>query len=319
MLFAAYIALARAFDCGAETQRVPNIGYQFRNHLALAALRYFGGLRKRLMGPFGTAILARSENGLLLVPAQDVFVGRHLCFEGSYDPEILAFLLSQCYDESAVLVVGAHVGAFAIPLAKKARSVAAVEANPATCELLKMNALLNAVPHMSVYNFAAGDGNEDVPFLVSTQNTGGSKIRMGDWNRKAYVHDQPDTVTVPMKRLNDAFPGQSFDLIIMDIEGSEALALAGMPDLLSRCNGLVVEIVDHHLNRIARVTNEQFLSLVTPYFDEAIILPDGHRKLGAVSSAPYSKCAFGELMSVCREHDVANVLFRRTSAAHPHE
>ena len=130
---------------------------------------------------------------------------------------------------------------------------------------------------------------------------------------------QPDTVTVPMKRLDDAFPGQSFDLIIMDIEGSEALALAGMPDLLSRCNGLVVEIVDHHLNRIARVTNEQFLSLITPYFDEAIILPDGHRKLGAVGSAPYSKCAFGELMSVCRAHDVANVLFRRTSAAHPHE
>ena len=44
-------------------------------------------------------------------------------------------------------------------------------------------------PYMEVYNFAAGDRNEEIPFLISRQNTGGSKIRMGEWNRKAYLYD----------------------------------------------------------------------------------------------------------------------------------
>jgi FkbM family methyltransferase len=276
--------------------------------------RCFGSMRKLLIGPFGKAILTESENGMLLVPVSDAFVGRSLCFKGHYDRAILRFLIDQCRQESEVLVVGAHVGAFAIPLANKVRRVVAIEANPRTHELLRLNALLNELQNLEVHNFAAGDRTDDVSFIATSTNTGGSRMKMGEWGRKSHFLETPQTVTVKMRRLDEVFPTSIFDLIVMDVEGSESLALSGMQSLLGRSRALVVEIVEEHLRRIAKVSNEQFLSLITPHFDEAIILPEGSRKEQRISARSYSKRAFGELMVACSNRDVvANVLFRRAS------
>ena len=280
--------------------------------------RLFGSLRRRLIGPFATAVLAETENGVLLVPVRDAFVGRALCFRGSYDPAILRCLLAQCGRDSEVLVVGAHVGAFAIPVARKVRKVAAVEANPKTHELLALNALLNGLRNLEIHHFAAGDRTEDVSFVAASTNTGGSRVRMGEWGRRPNFTESPQTVIVPMRRLDDVFPDANFDLIIMDIEGAEAMALKGMQNLLARSRALVVEIVEEHLRQIAKINNQQFLALISPFFDEAVILPEGRsRQLPSLPKA-YPRNAFGELMAACCNRDVvANVLFRRSSSSLP--
>jgi FkbM family methyltransferase len=278
--------------------------------------RCFGGFRKIVAGPYGTAILTESDNGVLLVPIRDAFVGRALCFKGHYDISILQFLYEQCNEESEVLVVGAHVGAFAIPLAKKVRNVVAVEANPNTYELLSKNVLLNGLRNLAVYNFAAGDRAGNISFVATETNTGGSRVKMGEMGLGSHFNEKPETVTVMMRRLDDVFPESSFDLIVMDVEGSEALALGGMQNLLGRSRALVVEIVEQHLRHIAKVSNEQFLSLLAPHFDEAIILPEGSRIQKLSKPSPYPRRAFSELMAACCNRDVvANVLFRRTSIA----
>jgi FkbM family methyltransferase len=279
----------------------------------IGAPRCFGSLRARLVGPFGRAVLAKSVNGMLLVPVSDAFVGRSLCFKGCYDDAVLTFLLSQCNSASEVLVIGAHIGAFAIPLAKKVRHLVAVEANPATFELLELNVLLNGLKNMEIHNFAAGDMEDEVSFITTHTNTGGSRMKTEEWSRRAHFNEKPKTVVVRMHRLDEVFPDSTFDLMVMDIEGSEALALRGMQGLLGRSRALVVEIVEKHLRRIAKVTNEEFLSLVTPFFDEAVILPEGARHEGQVNKV-YGKSAFGELMRAsCNGDVVANVMFRRAS------
>jgi FkbM family methyltransferase len=243
------------------------------------------------------------------VPVSDAFVGRSLCFKGRYDDAVLNFLLSQCNSESDVLVVGAHVGAFAVPLAKRARHVVAVEANPATYELLRLNALLNGLNNLEIHNFAAGDRETETSFIVARTNTGGSRVKAGEGSR-TQLREKMETVTVRIRRLDDVFPNSTFDLTVMDIEGSETLALRGMPRLLARSGALVVEIVEQHLRQIANVTNEEFLSLITPYFDEAVILPEGAKKEGQDFKV-YCKSAFGELMKTCCQRDiVTNVMFR---------
>jgi FkbM family methyltransferase len=282
----------------------------------LGVPRCFGSIRKLLIGPFGTAILTEGENGVILVPVSDAFVGRALCFKGSYDPAILRFLFTQCNQESEVLVVGAHVGAFAIPLAMKVSKVIAVEANPNTYELLRQNVLLNGLQNLEIHNFAAGDKTGDVSFVVTNTNTGGSRVKMGESDRRSHFYEKPQTVTVRMSRLDDVFPVSTFDLILMDVEGSETLALSGMQSLLGRSRALVVEIVEHHLRRIAEVSNERFLSLIPPHFDEAIVLPEGARERRVISPSSYPKSAFGDLMVACCNQDVvANVLFRRASTS----
>jgi FkbM family methyltransferase len=242
-----------------------------------------------------------------------MLVGRRLSFHGRYDPELLSFLLERCEAASEVLFVGAHVGALAIPAAKRARRVVAVEANPATFELLRMNVALNGLQNVEIHNFAAGDRNGEVGFLTSRLNSGASGVEMGGWG-EAYIYDKPEKIVVRMKTLDQAFPGARFDLIVMDIEGSEALALRGMNALVGRSRGLLVEVFEQHLRRIARVTNEEFLSLLEPHFDEALVLPEKPRRGQPASRGPYSKSAFPEMMLECCKQGMANVMFSKAQA-----
>lgn len=247
------------------------------------------------------------------VPADDMFVGRKLCFHGCYDREDLGVLMEACDGNSRVLIVGAHVGSLAIPLAKRVRNVVAVEANPATFDLLRMNVMLNGLANVDLHNLAAGNSNTLVAMLASRLNTGGSKLRMGEWNRWVYTYDRPETVRVRMRRLDEVLQKTEFDLIVMDIEGSETRALRGMPELLKRGGALMVEVNEHHLRQIARVTNDEFLTLLAPHFDEAEVLPGGPQEAGGNPRRRYSRVDFGEMMSECCRRGSANALFRKSS------
>lgn len=288
-----------------------------RDRAALRFASLLGAVRRRLAGPYAAAILSRGANGLLLVPVGDMFVGRKLCFNGSYDDEDIQVLIGACNSGSRVLVVGAHVGSLAVPLAKRVESVEAIEANPDTFELLRLNVVLNDLRNLNVHNLAAGDCARTVPILASRVNTGGSKLKIGEWNRWVYTYDNPETVTVQMRKLDDVFPGGRFDLVVMDIEGSEALALRGMQKMLSACGALMVEIVDHHLRNIAKVSNDEFLSLLAPHFDEAVVLPGNSRNLSLASPRQYREEGFADMMSECCRRGSANVLFRKSSRLHP--
>jgi FkbM family methyltransferase len=63
----------------------------------------------------------------------------------------------------------------AIPLSRCAREVIAVEANPVTYDLSKMNSSLNSATNIQAINDAASDKEEDIEFLFNRDNSGGSK------------------------------------------------------------------------------------------------------------------------------------------------
>jgi FkbM family methyltransferase len=286
-----------------------SIAAELRDRLKLRVLEIFAKLRGLGIGPYSLAILTRTENGTLLVPASDVMVGRRLSFNGRYDSELLSSVLAKCDATSEILFVGAHVGALAIPVAKRVRRVVAVEANPSTFELLRMNVLLNGLQNVEIHNFAAGDRNGEVSFLASALNSGGSGLDIGVRDRWAFINGKPRKIDVQIKRLDGVFPNEHFDLIVMDIEGSEALALRGMGGLLARSGGLLVEVFERHLRNVAKVSNEEFLSFIGPYFDEAFILAEKPRSGEAASSGPYPKPAFPEMMFECCTRGMANVMF----------
>ena len=55
------------------------------------------------------------------------------------------------------------------------------------------------------------------------------------------------------------FSDFQFDLVFMDIEGSEYFAMNGMPNILSICNTLITEFLPHHLDRVGGITVNNFL------------------------------------------------------------
>jgi len=150
--------------------------------------------RQALLGQYSRAILTEGYNGKLLIRTTDMVVGFHLANEGCYDREVVEYHLSYLTHQSKVLIVGTHVGSLLIPLARRVAQVVGIEANQDTFELLQMNLLLNGLKNVTVYNYAAGNENKSVSFIMNTHNTGGSKIKMGVASQEGpsiYTYDNP--------------------------------------------------------------------------------------------------------------------------------
>lgn len=230
----------------------------------------FTRLKRRMVGGHVEALLANGRNGLLLIDLEDQNVGRKLSFGGEYGWDEVERLRGYVTPDSSVLFVGSHVGAIVIPIAKSCRSVVAVEANPRTFRLLQINMTLNDCGNVETINRAASDKEEELQFLMSRVNPGGSK-RMPKVHKYMYFSDSPEVITVKANRLDDLLAGRSFDVIFMDIEGSEYFALGGMPRLLAAARVLCMEFVPHHLKNVSGVSVAQLLALIEPHFSSLFI------------------------------------------------
>ena len=83
---------------------------------------------------------------------------------------------------------------------------------------------------------------------------------------KMYFYDNPKVTVVQGVRLDDYLHDHDFDLVFMDIEGSEYFAFLGMQEILAHAKALIVEFLPHHLIQVAGVTVEQFLAPLMPHF-----------------------------------------------------
>ena len=228
-----------------------------------AKARKSRGLRKRL-GHNIRAIITESENGIFAVDPEDLEVGEKLR-KGGFGLDEIERLGKYLNAESKVLIVGSHIGSLAIPLAKKCAKLVAVEANPDTFELLKLNISLNDCTNIKAHNIAASDKREQLKFLKSRVNSGGSKRAPKNRNFM-YDFDKPEVIEVEAYSLDEHLGVHPYDLIIMDIEGSEYFALKGMAKTLVQSKVLVVEFLPHHLRDVAGITVDEFLSVIPDEF-----------------------------------------------------
>jgi FkbM family methyltransferase len=238
--------------------------------LKLFVLNKFAQLRRQIVGRKTCALLVESDHGPLLVGVEDMMVGRKLASHGCYSPEELCRLLSLVGTDSEVLVVGGHVGTMVVPLSKASRALTVIEANPDSYRLLEMNLLLNGCGNVRALHLAASDKCEELPFLASSANSGGSK-RMPIAKDYRYFYDRPKLLNVPAAPLDEVLPDSTFDLIVMDLEGSEYFALKGMPKLLARARTLAIEFLPHHLAKVAGITPKDFADPIYPFFDQLTV------------------------------------------------
>jgi FkbM family methyltransferase len=225
---------------------------------------------RSILGPHAQAVLAATPEGRFLVSPDDRGVGAELLEAGQYQLEELAFLRDLLRPDWRLLVVGAHVGSLAIPLGRHAASLTAIEANPSTFELLQANLILNACSKAEAILLAANDRPGHLAFLDNRVNSGGSK-RAPVHTRLRYEYDSPGHILVEAGCLDDRLEGCTYEMILMDIEGSEVFALRGMPRLLAACQVLVVEFIPHHLQDVAGITPADFLAPIMPHFDRLFV------------------------------------------------
>lgn len=234
-----------------------------KQELSLAFRAWRAAVVKKLFGPSVRALIVQSEIGLFAVDPEDFGVGRKLRKNGRYGTAEVELLTPYLTGDSRILVVGAHIGTLAVPLSRICREVVAVEANPDTYKLLAMNIALNGASNCRPIQLAASDKEEVIPFVLSRVNSGGSK-RLPRIDKFMYNYDHPRIAQVQAASLDRYLSDHSFRVVVMDIEGSEYLALVGMQDILSRCDVLMVEFLPHHLRNVAGVTVAEFLSVIEP-------------------------------------------------------
>lgn len=217
-------------------------------------------------GPYTYGLLVEGKYGLFAVDPEDAAVTGQLLNHGVYNEEELDLASSLIAPQSEVLVVGTHIGALAVPLSKRCRHLDVVEANPKTQKLLEINLRLNYCANVTLHRMAASDRREKINFLINRENSGGSK-RQPIKEKIYYVYDKPEVVEVNAYPLDEILGEKAYDLIFMDIEGSEYFALKGMQHLLSKAKVLDIEFFPHHLNEVAGVGPDEFADQIEPYFE----------------------------------------------------
>lgn len=194
-----------------------------------------------------------------------------------------------------MLDVGAHIGTFAIPLAKTGKKVVAFEAQPEICDILRRNIADNHVD-VKVYNNAVGHLDN---YLVSMEdfardglnayqgietgkqiNIGG--IQLGDGNRKVVMYTL------------DTLIKDKVGFIKMDIEGSEPLAFYGAMQLIRRDRPVILfernyKVVTSSMEDIMPISSEvkdfNIVDFVTDYYppinlesDNILLIPRGDKQ-----------------------------------------
>ena len=226
-------------------------------------------LKKRL-GDNTSALTVNTKNGTFIVDAADLEVGAKLRNKGEYGIDEINRISQFIDNQSSVLIVGAHIGSLAIPVAKICSELVAIEANPNNFKLLQINIKLNDISNIIAHNIAASEREEIIQFQLNTVNSGGSK-RVPVNNHYMYTYDNPKVIDVEAHSLDNYIPNNNFDLVLIDIEGSEYFAMQGMSNILANTKTLIVEFLPHHITNVAGVELTDFLDNIPKHLTKLTI------------------------------------------------
>jgi FkbM family methyltransferase len=182
---------------------------------------------------------------------------------------------------STIVDVGANIGLTTLALAALVPDgkVLAVEANPATSEILAANIQRTGVHNVEVIGSTAlGDDEGMVAFVDNRRDPTGAFV--ADHAPAAVVHAHDAPITVPLTtldRLLDQHGVQRVDFLKVDVEGAELRVLHGAAGTLKRSEPAVeLEMNPFTLTSLARVLPLDFLATVFSTFPHVYALePDG--------------------------------------------
>ena len=195
----------------------------------------------------------RTGNGRLLWRANSLL---------TEEPLMISWIKSMQSDD-VVLDVGANVGMYTVPIAKKTQTVYACELDPLNIAILKENLFLNSVTeNVVVLPFACGDSAKvvNVKFRDLAYGDALQLIEGGDPQNTRFGH-RTHTAKVIQFSLDDVFVQLNLsrpNKIKIDVDGNELTVLQGMKDLIRSANEVYFE---DSLSESCRVV-VQFLSSV---------------------------------------------------------
>lgn len=184
-------------------------------------------------------------------------LNQFIYFWGDYEPNEAKFIRQFLKSGDVFVDVGANEGYFSLLACAAVGNdghVFAIEAVPDTVSKLTRNTELNGFSkRVTICPVAASGENGYVEiFLPPVKTTGMNSMRK---------HNNADkSVKVPCKRVDDVLGDIHVNLIKIDIEGAELLALRGMTKFLEKTNAppVLCEVTDSFLKEMGASASELY-------------------------------------------------------------
>jgi FkbM family methyltransferase len=183
----------------------------------------------------------------IFVDTRSVDIGAHLMFGGVWEASYATPFLSLLQPSDKVLDIGANHGVYALLAASRVGStghVWAFEPSREFCELMRASVSVNGLDNViTIENLAAAEGEFETT-LVSDLHWSGAGHLAGKAKpeHSAARSDNALSQTVHCIPLDAYFPDPEIEMnmIKMDIEGAEGMALKGMEKLIHRSRNLTM-------------------------------------------------------------------------------
>lgn len=193
------------------------------------------------------------------VDLRDRYVSRG-CLMGEWEASETSYFESRLNKGDVVLDIGANVGWFSLVAAKHIGhqgTVHAFEPRPETNRMLKRTIVdnqLQSVIHLWPYALSDRPALLDLMWAPNGENPGGSHLR-SEGEPGGQVSEKVLAV-----RLDDLLPDIAPDIVKIDIEGAEPLALAGATNALLRKHPPILsELFPAQLKALGRRSPAEFI------------------------------------------------------------
>ena len=158
---------------------------------------------------------------LLVVPG-DPGISSELQIFNVHEPITTKITIQELKEGMTCLDIGSNIGYYALMESKAVGNngkVISIEPSPKNFEQIKKNLELEKISNVDVYNFAAGDKDDEVNFLIHERSNLCSVIPIGE-----PIPKSTNIIKVPLKRLDtflEEMKLDKLDFVRMDIEGYE--------------------------------------------------------------------------------------------------
>ena len=218
---------------------------------------------------------------------------------------------------NTVVDLGANIGYFTLLAAKivgEKGKVFAFEPEPKNYSYLKKNIEINNYRNVTAFQKAVSDKNGKAKLYICDYDSGHHTINQSR-GLEAYSRGREikiEEMNIETTRLDDFFKGKEelIDVIKMDVEGAEALALLGMDKILRKNKKLkmFVEFFPLLIKSMGNSPEEFIQKLLKDYQFSIYVIPEDYdsfkgemRKIGNVK----------EVMNLCQGENHINLLLKK--------
>ena len=241
------------------------------------AIAILDPLRRRAATRFGRVVIDDFDSDIAIEVDLSEHIGSQIFWFGSYSRDILIHIDRILMPGMVALDIGANIGEISLFMAKRvgpSGSVHSFEPVPELADQLEANAWRNGFAHMHVHRVCVSDGMGEITLFTRAQAFSDQTMHGGLASMFASLDRPQEQARARMVTLDSWSQGRlpRLDLMKLDIEGAELLALRGASRVLDEFRPTILIEADAGAAAAAGTSLDAILDLLEKHRYESWII-----------------------------------------------